>query len=118
MSEADDASTPMRGWPERVIDCAARLETLYQLAEEADDPEADDALVSAWDAAEWALMAALAAAPARTPEALALKAEWAARLIGRHEPREDGGSMGMGTVLNDLVEAVARDARALAVGAR
>jgi hypothetical protein len=107
----------MRGWPERVIDCAARLETLYQLAEEADDPEADDALVSAWNDAEWALMAALAAAPARTPEALALKAEWAARLIGRHEPREDGGSMGMGTVLNDLVEAVARDARALAAGA-
>jgi hypothetical protein len=66
MSEADDTSTTMSDPPGRVPDCAARLETLYQLVdEEADDPDEDDALVAAWCEAEWDAIGALVAAPAR-----------------------------------------------------
>jgi hypothetical protein len=34
MTEADDTSTPMPGRPDRVPDCTARLEILYQIMDE------------------------------------------------------------------------------------
>jgi hypothetical protein len=76
MAEADDASTPKFSRPERVLDCAARLEILYQIGDEkANDPDEDEALVSAWNEAEWHAIEALIAAPACTPAELAVKAE-------------------------------------------
>jgi hypothetical protein len=80
---------------------------------EAADPDEDDA----WCKAEEALMAALIAAPACTPEEFVLKTELVGCLIDRHAPRyapSEGGWI-EGTVLNDLVESLSRDGQALAV---
>ncbi|MDF3043632.1 MAG: hypothetical protein K0Q71_6338, partial [Thermomicrobiales bacterium] len=85
----------------------ARLATLYQIADEtADDPDEDEALTAAWCKAEQVAVAALVAAPARSPEELAVKCEWMARLIAEY------ASGCVGDVLHELVAAVARDARA------
>jgi hypothetical protein len=97
----------------RVLDWAARLEILHQIRDEkADDPDEDEALVNAWCEAEWDAIEALVAAPARSHEDLAAKAEWMARLIAEH--RYDSA---LPDAICRLIEAVARDARALAAGA-
>jgi hypothetical protein len=114
MSEADDGSTPKFGRPDRVIDCAARLEALYQIIDEkADDEDKDEALVDAWCDAEWDAIDALIAAAPRSPAELAVKAEWLRRLIVEH--RYDSA---LPEPFCRLMAALSRDARALAAGAR
>jgi hypothetical protein len=94
-------NTPFTQRAGGVHDCAAQLEALCRRVDkEADDPDEDDA----WCKAEEALMAALIAATACTPEELVLKAELVGCLIDRHAPRyapSEGGWI-EGTVLNDL----------------
>jgi hypothetical protein len=111
MNDADGASGTWLGGS-GVPGCAARLEVLYQIRDEdADDPDEDEALTTAWNDAEWDVIKALIAARPRDLAEFDIKHGWAMRLLAARRGDDD---LYIPEPLVPLVMALVRDARALA----